>query len=148
MDDPNTVSPEVQDFGPSQNLLDDKPLDDSSPDAARVLDDLLSQQHVLDDVPIIQKAALSRAQSSHQSVVARHRHKRTDDRSELGLARTELNRLEAEKTYLEIRASEKLSKLRHTLSKPVQEFEARVEPYAREAVLSPNFSPTLLHGCT
>ena len=83
MDDPNTVSPEVQDFGPSHNLLDDKPRDDSSPDAARVLDDLFSQQHVLDDVPIIQKAALSRAQSSHQSVVARHRRKR--DRRSIGV---------------------------------------------------------------
>ena len=96
MDDPNTVSPEVQDFGPSQNLLDDKPLDDSSPDAARVLDDLFSQQHVLDDVPIIQKVALSRAQSSHQSVVARHR--RTRGRRSIGVG-TGANRAEPSRSW-------------------------------------------------
>ena len=39
-----------------------------------------------------------------------------------GIARTELQRLEAEKTYLDLRAREKLSKLRHTLSKPLQDF--------------------------
>ncbi len=45
------------------------------------------------------------------------------DASGEGPAKTELNRLEAEKIYLDVRAREALTKLRHTLAKPLQNFE-------------------------
>ena len=45
-----------------------------------------------------------------------------DDASPEGLARTELHRIEAEKTYIGIHAGEKASKLKHALRRPLTNF--------------------------
>ena len=46
-----------------------------------------------------------------------------DNATPTGLARSELNRVEAEKTYLEVNAGEQSTNIRHILTRPMTFFQ-------------------------